>query len=676
ETIEDLQWELREREARYRDLLDHQDQVIARRDGRGTLSFVNDAFCRTFGIRREEVVGAPFTLPILDRVGPDPDNDLANPRQTSELKLNTAAGPRWFIWEEFSLPSGGGGAHETQWIGRDVTEQRKADLTLAKARDAAMAASHAKSQFLASMSHEIRTPMNGILGMVGLLLDTKLSPEQSTYARAISTSATTLLSLIDEVLDFSKVEAGKLELSSTRFDLYETAQGVVELLSPRARNKGLEIAWFIEPDLPQALIGDELRIRQVLMNLLGNAIKFTEQGGVSLTITAKKDAERPGFATVRFVVADTGPGIAANATSDIFSEFVQADQGPARKHGGTGLGLAISKKLVDAMGGRIGVKSELGKGATFTVELPLEKTTQAKMTDTNWPRPARDERILLVLDGDIEAGLAAKLAAAMGSAATCASLDDARCAAEQAAMQGAPYTVLLTDKPNADRGAHTLIPLLGIPKQEDGPRAVVLLDPSERRAYPALARKGFHAYIMRPARPRSLLTQLFRPAGTPVELGQCPDFVLPPAAIHTPHGLSILLAEDNEINALLAHTVLNQAGAMVTRVRDGTEAIAKVEDAHKRHEDFDLILMDIHMPEMDGIESAASIRALYPNAAEPSSGRPPIVALTANALPEDRASYLEAGLDDYLAKPFEKRDLEIVLARWLGSDAARGKDVA
>ena len=248
ESIKDLQWEVRERETRYRDLLDHQDEVIARRDADGLLSFVNDAFCRTFGVNRSDVLGRPLSLPILNSEAAQDKGAHSGSRNTRVIELATVSGPRWFVWEDFALPGNGKAGSETQSVGRDVTEQREAELALARARDQALTASQAKSQFLASMSHEIRTPMNGILGMTDLLLDTTLSPEQLTYARAISTSATTLLALIDEVLDFSKVEAGKIGLRPAPFQISGTIQGVVELLAPRARDKRLEIGWFAAPD--------------------------------------------------------------------------------------------------------------------------------------------------------------------------------------------------------------------------------------------------------------------------------------------------------------------------------------------------------------------------------------------------------------------------------------------
>jgi len=678
ESLRDLQWEVREREALYRDLLDHQGDVILRRNADGRLSFANDAFCRTFGLAREAALGQVFRLPLANTA-----DDFAVPtfpprggeRQNRVVELATEDGPRWFVWEDFTILDGDGRVSEIQSVGRDITEQRASELALAVARDEAMDASKAKSRFLASMSHEIRTPMSGILGMTGLLLDTELSPEQRTYARAISTSAKTLLSLIDEVLDFSKIEAGKIELRAAPFEVADAAQGVIELLAPRGRDKGLEIGWLAAPDLPRTVIGDEMRVRQILMNLIGNAIKFTEKGGVALTIQQMLGAPRhAGQAMLRFAVRDTGPGVPPDAIERIFAEFEQADQGPARRHGGTGLGLTISKRLVDEMGGRISVASVPGSGATFTVDLPFAMPGEVTLLGTGWPQPEAGEKVLLVLEGAIEAALVGDLLVGMGASVARARLKDARRIAAGAAANGVPFTALLTDSAAIEAGAARLLSELRHPA-----RAVVIVDPAERGDLPSFRAEGFDFYLVRPIRPLSLLVQLF---GTQDEqqtkVAEALALTRPVlrAVPDDAAGVSILLAEDNDINALLATTVLEKAGARVVRARNGEEAVAKARNAltDSPGKGFDIVLMDIHMPDMDGLEAARRIRGLYPDDALPAAGRPPIVALTANAFAEDRAAYLAGGLDDYLAKPFEKADLAALFARWGGKDseAAQG----
>ena len=670
---------MRERETRYRDLLDQQGDVILRRDADGRLSFVNDAFCRTFGLERKAALGQAFQLPVLNSDGQDAAPAETDARTSRIVELSTSYGPRWFVWEDFSIESGEGGVTEIQSVGRDITEQRAAEMALAQARDHAMTASQAKSRFLASMSHEIRTPMNGILGMTGLLLDTELSPEQRTYARAISTSATTLLSLIDEVLDFSKIEAGKIELRTAPFEVSDAAQSVVELLAPRGRDKGLEIGWFAAPNLPKTVIGDEMRVRQILMNLVGNAIKFTDQGGVALSVTLVPHSSKDNGVSVRFTVRDTGPGVPPQALERIFSEFEQAENGPARRHGGTGLGLAISKRLVDAMGGRIEVTNVADAGATFTVELPFATPAEVPQVGATWPRAHESERVLIVLDGAIEAALAHDLLVAMGAHVTLSGANEAEQAAQHAADNGKPFTALLTDKANADAGASRLIPLLSACLDGRAPRAVVTIDPSERVDIPRFRKQGFNGYLVRPVRPVSALTQLFSAESTVRPRGAAPEdsHSLPLEALSAAAtGFSVLLAEDNDINALLARTVLEKSGATVVHAKDGAEAIAKARDAlayirGPASKGFDLVLMDIHMPDMDGVEAARGVRALYPADAQPGAGRPPIVALTANAFAEDRAAYLAAGLDDYLAKPFDKRDLARLFDHWLRGKPGR-----
>ncbi len=678
ESLKDLQWEVREREARYRDLLDHQGDIILRRDAGGRLTFVNDAFCRTFGVVREAALGQKFRLPLANAESQEnctvaealPASESGG-RRRQVVELATLSGPRWFTWEDFTILDGEGRVSEIQSVGRDITEQRASELALAVARDQAMEASKAKSRFLASMSHEIRTPMNGILGMTGLLLDTELSPEQRTYARAISTSAKTLLALIDEVLDFSKIEAGKIELRAAPFEIADAAQSVVELLAPRGRDKGLEIGWFASPNLPRTVIGDEMRVRQILMNLLGNAIKFTEIGGVALTLEPTPTGAQPGAngrqTVLRFAVSDTGPGVPPDAIERIFAEFEQADSGPTRRHGGTGLGLAISKRLVDEMEGRISVASVPGAGSTFTVDLPFALPVESSRLGDFWPKPAAGERVLLVLDGTVEAALIADLLVAVGASVARVKLKDAVRIAEGAGTSGTPFTALLTDRASVAAGAARLLPLLGGKGGEEAcPRAVVIIDPAERSDIPSFRGAGLNGYLVRPVRPLSLLTQLFgehelraQPSGGEAAAGTSPR-----AADAKDASISILLAEDNDINALLASTVLEKSGARVVRARNGAEAVARARNELAQGKGFDLVFMDIHMPDMDGVEAAGRIRELYPDGSRAGQGRPPIVALTANAFAEDRAAYLAAGLDDYLAKPFETSDLALLFARW------------
>jgi two-component system, sensor histidine kinase and response regulator len=406
EALKDIQWEIRENEARYRDLLDNQADVILRRDALGRLTFVNQAFCRLFALERATVLGRVFSPAVLagDKATPlAPDAELRQQRYVQQVE--TAHGPRWIEWEEHSVSAGDAVVPEVQCSGRDITERRRTEAELREARKQAEAANRAKSRFLAAMSHEIRTPMNGILGMTSLLSDTELSAEQRTYAHAVERSARTLLTLIDEILDFSKIEADKLQLNSAPLAIDESVQGVVELLAPKAYEKGIDVAWAVDPSLPRPLLGDEVRVRQIVTNLLGNAIKFTDKGGVLVTVgksPMKPSADKDDL-EIAIAVEDTGMGIAPEALPSLFSEFEQAEDAVRRSLGGTGLGLAISRRLARAMGGDVLVASAPGRGSTFTATLRLKlapkAATASELAETTPPAP---QHVLLALDRAIE----------------------------------------------------------------------------------------------------------------------------------------------------------------------------------------------------------------------------------------------------------------------------------
>ena len=342
ETLSDRNWELQEAEQRARSLFESQGDLIVLRDSDGRITFVNDAYCELARQPRDALIGSKFSLRVIEQGDTAREGDGT---RIHDQKIEGPLGPRWIAWREGLVRSDAGQPAEIRCIGRDVTDRTETERALADARDQADAANRAKSRFLAMASHEIRTPLNGIIGMSGLLLDTPLTPEQMTYAKAVKTSGDALLSLIEELLDYSKIEAGKIDLEHRPFALAGLIEDITELLAPRAQARKLEIAAYVDERLPMQVVGDAARLRQVLLNLAGNAIKFTSTGGVALIV-------EPGIwpNEICFLVRDTGIGVALEAQERIFREFEQADQRIGRNYGGTGLGLSISERIVKRMG--------------------------------------------------------------------------------------------------------------------------------------------------------------------------------------------------------------------------------------------------------------------------------------------------------------------------------------
>jgi PAS domain S-box-containing protein len=536
-------------------------------------------------------------------------------------------------------------------VARDVTQHKRSEEALRLAREAAEAASHAKSSFLARMSHEIRTPMNGVLGMTELLLETGLTSTQRKYAETVQRSGQNLLGIINDLLDFSKIEAGKLELENVDMDLRRTLEDIVDLLAERAHIKGLELACSIPPDLATHVKGDPLRLGQVLTNLVGNAIKFTEQGAVVIRVAAVEETEDK--VTMRFEVSDTGLGISAEAQTRIFDEFSQADGSTTRKHGGSGLGLAISKQLVEMMGGTIHVESALGAGSTFWFTSSFEKQAEQVHAPMGM---LTGVRALIVESSAINRGILHSQMSNWGMTNKVAgSPEEAIELLMEAVSRGAPYDLTIIDL--ALPGLDALELARSIRARDDiaKVRLVVL---TRRQADIKNARDaGIDACLAKPVRQTVLYECLVNVmAGQPQETISVPAVAGPANA--APAGIrgNILLVEDNLINQQVALGILQIHGYAVTVVNNGREAL----EAHAQGP-FDLILMDCHMPEMDGFEATRAIRER-----EGSSGkRMPIVALTANAMAQDREACLSAGMDDHLAKPFSMQTLHDMLDRWM-----------
>lgn len=671
ETLRDKNWELAEREERYRDLIKTQGDVILRKDLMGRVTYVNDVFCQTFGRSRTDTLGLPFA-PELPEGEPHrmlgSFSGLAMPphRVRFDQRIVTVAGPRWFAWEEFAIRDDDGKLKEIQTVGRDISDRKVVEEKLAGTLDEAQAANRAKGLFLAAMSHEIRTPMNGVLGMTSLLLDTKLTPAQRSYAEAVKHSGEALLSIINDILDYSKIEAGKIDIADAPLDLRGTLESVCELLSPKAFEKGLEIIAEIEPQVPQRLSGDEARIRQVLINLAGNAIKFTESGGVILRARLDSYSYTDDVARIVIEVEDTGIGIERDAIDVIFDEFAQADQTLARRYEGTGLGLAISRHLVTAMGGTIEVESEIGQGSHFRVSLPLAAIEPAM------PRRASlaGQRIVMFDDRPILAASLARSARLAGAEVRLVSTGEMLIAA----LEREPADVLMCPIDTAEGpGAEIVARARAFAPGID---AIVLLRPQDRDRLPALIgqegnpamfQRIFDGYLVRPVRASSLRARL-----EALMSGTAPTFprenirddyrhsgvereeIAPAPRLSV--GLNILVAEDNEINALLTRTLLERDGHTVRVASNGQEVLDALDDDGAP---TDIVLMDLHMPGMDGFEATRRIRAL---ADERSSV--PVIALTANAMADDRQTCLTAGMDDYLSKPVSPDALSRMLSDW------------
>lgn len=692
EQFSDVQWELRDSEARYRDLLDCQNDIIIRKSLGGELTYTNSAFNRQFSHLLDAKIGKKFIPTILDGDETPPLTfEAGQGRRNYTQRIATPLGLRWFEWEEFAIRDSDLNIVEIQSVGRDITDQKQAEDELQDARDQALRANSAKGQFLATMSHEIRTPMNGILGMTGLMMDTELTAEQKTYAKAINCSAKSLLSLIDQILDFSKIEAGKLELEEQPLDIREIAQSVVELLAPRAHDKKLQLAWYIDPTIEETLMGDEVRLRQILTNLIGNAIKFTDAGGITLEIL---DAEKRQYGAhyfeqpnrretqkIKIIVKDTGIGLSKAAQKKVFGEFEQADSSHARRFGGTGLGLAITKRIVEKMNGSISLTSEQATkpqssqeklpGTEFQIELDLVRAENSTHLYHSFTLPDELHNILLVGDLDIEMKAIKKTLAAAGVTSDYCNSKTAMMKLSQASKTGQPFDTLIVDTKTAktviQKIKTELNKHLDEADQKRDPKIIVVMDVAERGGFMKLQQQGVNAYLTRPVRPISLFARInadYSAIQTNGATAKSLNKNEVRATIEEEAQQTVLLAEDNEINALLARTILSKMGLGVIHVKNGEEALNLVKDHNEADKNIDYILMDIHMPEMDGFAATKALREYLAREARSIAKDIPIIALTANAFPEDRENCLAAGMNDHLAKPFEQDQLKELLLKW------------
>ena len=632
-------------------VIEHMLEGVVTTDAEGVILAVNPAFQRITGYAPEEVVGK---TPRVLKSGRHDDGFYH--RMWGEL-LESG---RWQgeVWNRRRsgevFPELLGIAAIKDWRGEtvnyigvftDISEAKRAEQALIEARNAAQEASRLKSQFLANMSHEVRTPMNAIIGMADLLSETPLEPEQGRFLNIMRSASDLLLTLIDDILDLAKVEAGQLELERIAFDLPEVVEDVLEVVAVRARDKQLELHARLDDDVPEVVESDPVRLRQVLLNLVGNAVKFTDRGGVTVHVRRLAGAE----GVLEFIVEDSGVGIPAERVGAIFSAFTQADASVTRRYGGTGLGLTICQRLVELMGGSIWVESEPGKGSRFYFTIP------ARAAEGRLPRPTLatlDGVPVLLAGGSPASRLIARRAMEAGGAEVTEEEDVERALALIGEEQWGGFRALVFDaSPMASRCVEVVRRVRAEPPLAALP--IVVLGFGERRVDARRAREMGVTYLLKPVKRRELQRGLALALGAEAEPEAGEGLEL--------QGLRILLAEDSDDNVLLLQAYLRESPHHLERVENGEEAVERFQQAGRGEESFDLVLMDVQMPVMDGYEATRRIRAW-----EREQGREPlpVIALTAHAMKEDHARSKAAGCNEHLCKPIRKAEFLRALNRY------------
>ena len=642
-------------------LLNSIEDAYLELDLKGNIRFVNDAYCAMFHRTREEVLDPSYNY----RNFYDPDRRefvrelfkqvyaTGEPVRGAEFEFDAGR----FCEMTISLKRNSKReAVGFQCLTREITHRKQHQLELARAKEAAEGANRAKSEFLANMSHEIRTPMNAIIGMTDLTLSTELNEEQREFLSLVQSSAAALLVIINDILDYSKIEAGKVELSPTEFNLEELLGDAMRNLGISAHKKSLELAFHLEPDVPIHLLGDSGRLRQVLLNLTGNAIKFTDQGEVVVNV-ALQERGTDGV-KLHFTVHDTGIGIPPEKQSKLFQPFEQADSSTTRQYGGTGLGLAICRRIVEIMGGEIWLESTAGAGSTFHFTIQArENTTPSAARE---PLPAEDlrgMRVLIVDDNATNRKILQEMTLRWGMHPECADSGAAGLAKlQEASAGGRPFRTILVDErmPSMD-GIEVIRHIRATPDLSGS--TILMLTSDDRSSSAVRCRElGVQSYVTKPVSPSDILTAVLKALGKSRDPGVAAS--VPAASACPKRSLRILLAEDNLTNQKLAQVLLERMGHRIRLASNGAEVIADWSSG-----EFDLIVMDVQMPQIDGLEATRLIRERE----RATGAHIPIIAATAHAMHGDSERCLAAGADDYVAKPISRESLEKALAPYTGA---------